>query len=296
MKLNLLRSLSISQKFSGVVISPNAKNVVSPADRELFEQFGAAVIECSWARVSEVPWSKVGGKCERLLPYLVAANPINYGRPWRLNCVEALAACFYICGHADWAEEILSHFAYGEAFLEINQSVLKRYAACTSEEEVKSTEAEWMAKLEKEYSDSRADGDSWKGGNANRRLPVESDSDGEGDEEGKKSEECRNKEEDEEEEDRDPFDISDDSDDAEEMAELRRRVLQSKPFANPDTGRKPTLEKISRPTPLKDESDTEPDPDDGENDEFDNIINATPATDRTGIQARERLLARNSPN
>ncbi len=45
---------------------PNAKKVVSPADRDLMEQHGAAVVECSWVRVKEVPWSRIGGKCERL--------------------------------------------------------------------------------------------------------------------------------------------------------------------------------------------------------------------------------------
>jgi pre-rRNA-processing protein TSR3 len=96
---------------------PNAKTTISPADRELLEQYGSAVVECSWARVKEVPFSKIGGKCERLckfvnlgrdqvqnivsssaVPYLVAANSVNYGKPWRLNCAEALAASFYICG------------------------------------------------------------------------------------------------------------------------------------------------------------------------------------------------------
>ena len=46
--------------------SPNAKRVVSAADKELLEQYGAAVVECSWVRIKEVPWSKIGGKCERL--------------------------------------------------------------------------------------------------------------------------------------------------------------------------------------------------------------------------------------
>jgi pre-rRNA-processing protein TSR3 len=309
MKLGLMRELHVGQKHSGVIISPNAKQTISPADRELMEQYGAAVVECSWARVKEVPWPKIGGKCERLLPYLVAANSVNYGKPWRLNCVEALGAAFYICGHPEWAEEVLSHFSYGEAFLEINSSILKRYAACKDEEDIKKTEEAWMARLEREYSDSRADGengpetDMWKGGNSNHRAAVSSDEEdededrkgeGSGDEMGgmylgtkppKSAEE-------EPEEDKDPFDISDDEDDEEEMAELRRRVLASKPFSNPTASEeKKPPEKVSRPVPLKEDSDVEADSDNGDDDEFDNIINATPVTDRIGIQAKQKAKA-----
>lgn len=83
MKLGLMRELHIGQRFPGVIVSyatshlgsksstnhftrPNAKKVISPADKELMEQHGAAVVECSWVRVKEVPWSRIGGKCERL--------------------------------------------------------------------------------------------------------------------------------------------------------------------------------------------------------------------------------------
>ncbi|KAH6682541.1 putative ribosome biogenesis protein TSR3 [Halenospora varia] len=310
MKIGLMRELHVGQKHSGVIISPNAKQTISPADRELMEQYGAAVVECSWARVKEVPWPKIGGKCERLLPYLVAANSVNYGKPWRLNCVEALGAAFFICGHPEWAEEVLSHFSYGPSFLEINSSILKRYAACKDEADIKKTEEAWMTRLEKEYADSRAEGedgpetDIWKGGNTNHRMPVSSDEEDdeeEGDSENEDGEEVdgiylgKKPEtilEEAVQNDKDPFDISDDDDDEEEMAELRRKVLASRPFSNPkDGGEKPAPEKISRPVPLKEDSEVEPDSDNGDDDEFDNIINATPVTDRIGIQARQKAKA-----
>ena len=258
------------------------------------------MVECSWVRVKEVPWSQIGGKCERLLPYLVAANPVNYGRPWRLNCVEALAACFFICGHEDWAEIVLQHFPYGKPFLEINAQILKRYAACASEEEIKKAEEAWLSKIEREYSESRvtkagenAD-DVWAGGNLNRQDPMDSDSD-----EGK---EGLSEDDDEE----DVFqqgvalDLPPDDDEAEEeeMAELRRKVLNSKVFRDEATEpeapqARATTEpdsagvEQSKTEPPTVESDAESGSDEAY-DDFDAIANATPVTDRTGITARER--------
>ncbi|KAL1622215.1 ribosome biogenesis protein tsr3 [Neofusicoccum ribis] len=297
MRLGMMRELHVGQKFAGVVVSPKAKKTVSPQDRELLEQYGAAVVEASWNRIDEVPFSRIGGKCERLLPYLVAANQTNYGRPWRLNCVEALAACYAICGHLEWAEEILSSFSYGEAFLEMNAALLKRYAACTSEEEVLKAEQAWLDKIEREYNTSRndkaalAEGDAWEGGNLNRRAIDDSDDDEEG--------EDKEDGEEEEEEERDPYGLPpEESDDEEEMAELRRRVLASKPFANPDPEAKKEPETIAKPEAppvLHEDSDAESGSDiDGLDDEFDNIINATPVTDRTGITAKQRLKSKDT--
>lgn len=256
------------------------------------------------------------------VPYLIAANTVNYGKPWRLNCVEALAACFYICGHEDWAKDVLKPFRYGDAFLDINAKVLKRYAACATEEEVKKTEEEWLAKIEKEYAKSREDAaadDIWTVGNTNRKV-VDSDSDsdddeddedGEGAKKNKKDGSDDDEDEDEEEqgqEDKDPFAFSDeDDDDEEQMAEIRRKTLNSKSFQNPsanddddddkedrDNSNKANHKAIPRapqkldppPVPREDsdaESGSAQDDSDAEDEAFDNIINATPVTDRTGI-------------
>lgn len=312
MKLGMMRDLHLGQRHNGVIITPNGKHTVSPADRELMDQYGAAVVECSWARTQEVQWNKVGGKCERLLPYLVAANTVNYGKPWRLNCVEALAAAFYICGHSDWAEQILAPFSYGPSFLEINHSLLKRYAACADEAEIKKTEEEWMEQLEKEYAESREEGndDMWTSGNTNRRrVQSSSSSDDDDDDEeeegsvdgiylGKKPPKAQPEEEEEEEKDR--YAISDDSDDEDTMAEIRRKVLASKTFTNPkqQDGKKPATipnphqhqQQFKPNTSVQPDSDNERSgsEDDDDDDEFDNIIEATPVTDRIGLAKLEK--------
>lgn len=322
-KLGMMRDLHVGQRHNGVIITPNGKHTISPADRELLEQYGAAVVECSWARTQEINWSKVGGKCERLLPYLVAANTVNYGKPWRLNCVEALAAAFAICGHLEWAEEILSPFSYGQSFLDINSSILRKYAACADEAEIKKTEAEWMERLEREYAESRLEAendDMWTSGNTNHRVAMPSDSEDDDDDDEDDEAEGSDGEDgvdgiylgkkpataqwpkvgeasgEAEKKDRDPFDISDDSDDDAEMEEIRRKVLASKPFANKDKEeQKKQPETISRPQPdrYKVDSDAAPDSDNGEDDdEFDNIIDAVPVTDRVGLSKLEKERAK----
>ncbi|KAI9653096.1 MAG: ribosome biogenesis protein tsr3 [Alyxoria varia] len=206
-----------------------------------------------------------------------------------------------ICGHTDWAEDILSTFSYGKAFLDINDALFKRYARCENEQEIKAAEQAWLQKIEDEYVQSRdpAGGgntaqDHWGSGNMNRRLRRDADEDEYGNEEQEHTADEEN-DEDEASTEEEMDELPSISDDEEEMAELRRKVLQSRPFAEArnasETKGSPSLDSASRTSPgLREDSDaiSGSDVDDAE---FDKIINATPVTDRSGIAAKQKAKA-----
>ncbi|KDQ07360.1 hypothetical protein BOTBODRAFT_38886 [Botryobasidium botryosum FD-172 SS1] len=154
----LIKSMRVGQRFKGIVVTPKGTQPISPSDRIVISECGVAVVECSWARLEEVPFAKIRSPHERLLPYLVATNPVNYGKPWRLNCVEALAAALYIVGHDEHAETLLSKFSWGHSFWTVNGSFIRQYRTCNTAEEVTKMQDTIMAELEAAYEKNRQKG------------------------------------------------------------------------------------------------------------------------------------------
>jgi len=153
--MGLIQDLKVGQRFRGIVVSPKGTQTISAGDRAIIEQYGVAVVECSWARLDDVPFGKIASPHERLLPYLVATNPVNYGKPWRLNCVEALAAAFYITGFDAYAERLLGAFGWGHAFYDVNRSFIEKYKQCNDSDEIAAAQEQLLKELEADYDQAR---------------------------------------------------------------------------------------------------------------------------------------------
>ncbi len=112
-----------------VVLDPFSFTPISVSDRGMVSQRGLVVIDGSWRKL-RMP----RGGVRRRLPLLIAANPVNYGKPFLLSSVEALAAALYIVGFSSQAKELLGVFKWGQEFLRINKRFFDMYVEKTSAE------------------------------------------------------------------------------------------------------------------------------------------------------------------
>lgn len=122
-----------------LLLDPTAEQALSPADRAAPS---ITVLDCSWELLDTSMvrrWRR-----RRALPYLLAANPVNYGRPFRLSSLEAFAAALFILGEEAQASCILSIFRWGPVFLELNRAPLREYAAASDSAEVVRIQREYM--------------------------------------------------------------------------------------------------------------------------------------------------------
>ena len=70
-----------------IVLSPFSDRALSPADIGHAHK-GLVVMDLTWTNIDEFP--RLRRVEERALPYLLASNPINWGRPMELNSAEAV--------------------------------------------------------------------------------------------------------------------------------------------------------------------------------------------------------------
>jgi len=135
-KLEKAGFLKIFNKISQIprntlLLDPSAEKALSPADKYAKS---ITVLDCSWTVLDT---GRVRSfRTRRALPFLLAANPVNFGRPCMLSSVEALSAALYIIGEKDRALEFLSKVGWGIRFLEVNREPLDMYAGAKDSTEV----------------------------------------------------------------------------------------------------------------------------------------------------------------
>lgn len=134
-RFRLLRLLPTTRKIpsGSILLTPEAERALSRKDQGRAKKRGVVVLDVSW-RAATFP--KIPGITERALPFLVAANPVNYGKPFKLSSVEAFAAALIILGEEDQARLVLSKFAWGEQFLKLNAEPLEDYANAKNSAEI----------------------------------------------------------------------------------------------------------------------------------------------------------------
>jgi pre-rRNA-processing protein TSR3 len=140
--------MPLKQPFRGIVLSPNGTTSLSPQDSILLQEHGLSVIDCSWARLSDIPFHQLKSGHHRLLPFLVAANTVNYGKPSKLSCAEAAAATLYICGKVDAAKAMLNEFGWGMEFIKLNKELLELYRTAQNADDVVQRQNEWLSQAE----------------------------------------------------------------------------------------------------------------------------------------------------
>ncbi len=123
----------------GIILEPLCGKVFGPEDHALIINGGSLVgLDCSWAHIEESV-AQVMRRTRlqpRMLPLLLAANPVNWGKPGRLTTAEALATVLYLIGRVKQARDVLGAFRWGERFFELNKEPLDAYAQAQTSAEL----------------------------------------------------------------------------------------------------------------------------------------------------------------
>ena len=119
-----------------VLLNPKADKSISSEDYEYAIKHGIVAVDCSWKTVDKT-FSVLGKKrVSRALPFLIAVNPVNYGKPFKLTTLEAFAATIYILGEVSRAQELMRLYKWGPHFLELNKEPLEEYRKAHTSREI----------------------------------------------------------------------------------------------------------------------------------------------------------------
>ena len=119
-----------------VLLNPFAEKSLSKEDTNTAKNNGIIAVDCSWKN-AETSFDYLDKKNKpRALPFVVATNPVNYGKPFKLTTLEAFATALYILDDVKTAEKLLSLYKWGPNFLVLNKEPLEDYRQAKNSAEV----------------------------------------------------------------------------------------------------------------------------------------------------------------
>lgn len=122
--------------FHAILLDPFAEKSLSREDVPIAQKHGLVALDCSWKTAEQTFQSLEPRMIPRALPFLLAANPVNYGKPYQLSTLEAFAAALYILDDVAQATDILGIYTWGHRFLELNKEPLEEYRQAETSAEV----------------------------------------------------------------------------------------------------------------------------------------------------------------
>jgi len=119
-----------------VLLNPFAKKCFSKEDFRIARKNGILAVDCSWKNAERSFDFLDKRNYSRALPFVIAANPVNYGIPFKLTTLEAFAVALYILDDVNKARDILNLYKWGPHFLDLNHEPLEDYRSANSSKEV----------------------------------------------------------------------------------------------------------------------------------------------------------------
>ena len=144
-RAGVITSVKVIRKipYNTIMLVPIAEKALSPADRKSTNSI--TVFDCSWDKIATFDDTLRNLKRKkRALPYLIAANSANYGKPFILCSAEAFAAALFIIGEREQSQNILSKFKWGNEFLRLNEEMLLAYSEAKDSKEVVEMQEDFM--------------------------------------------------------------------------------------------------------------------------------------------------------
>jgi pre-rRNA-processing protein TSR3 len=119
-----------------ILLNPFAEKSLSKEDTVIAENNGILAVDCSWENAENSFDFLNKRNHSRCLPFLVAANPVNYGKPFKFSTIEAFSAALYILGEKEKAKDILKLYKWGSHFLKLNKEPLEDYEKAKDSSEI----------------------------------------------------------------------------------------------------------------------------------------------------------------